>query len=537
VLSGAAVEVLRTNAPWSPNAPEFGAGDNSAANPMVAGYGLLWARITQKHGAVATWGVDPTFDPNYAGNDGARQPMLTAGYDTAAGKYGGPGARVRALGSSATERNNPFESFRVMTLFSDSIEAERNGLGVRKLTRALAPQTSEAPLFMHLTNVTPAGVRSAVDQIVATGGGFDMLIFSFGSGFNLESTDPIYWAEVEGSISYANAHGVEVGGYDLIALSRSGAGYDAIDPATGKSVGSTCFASGWNRGLLAQAERFMDHTGLSMLETDGPYGGYACGSTDHDHYGAEDSVQRQWENQVAFYARMRERGVFVHAPDDYIFAGGSNKDCGWYTEMQFSLPRWQHMAISHTEVYDHTWYQTPTQTWMFAPLVDYHSGGPAAALEPFSQTGKAWDMTLANYLGAGVGACYRGDRLYDTPAVQAMVTKWMSFWVKYRAILTQDIIHVKRPDMQSVDVLLHVSANVSDAVCALAMLYNPTLQVQSVTQLALPLYYSGEHEAVLLAQEEGTFGAVPVRRDYSIVVNATVPPAAVTYFVIKRKPL
>ena len=49
---------------------------------------------------------------------------------------------------------------------------------------------------------------------------------------------------------------------------------------------------------LLQAERFIDHTGLSMLETDGPYGGYACGSVEHDHYGAEDSVQRQWESQV-----------------------------------------------------------------------------------------------------------------------------------------------------------------------------------------------------------------------------------------------
>jgi hypothetical protein len=203
--------------------------------------------------------------------------------------------------------------------------------------------------------------------------------------------------------------------------------------------------------------------------------------------------------------------------------------------MQYSLPRWQHISISHTEVYDHTFYQTPTQTWMFAPLVDYHSGGPAAALEPFSQTGKAWEMTLANYLGAGVGACYRGDRLYDTPAVQSMVKKWMTFWVKYRAILTQDIIHVKRPDMQSVDVLLHVSANVSDGVCGLAMLYNPSSAPASVTQLALPLYYTGEANEVLIAREEGAFGAVSLRRDYSLVINATIPATGVTYFVIKRK--
>ena len=41
---------------------------------------------------------------------------------------------------------------------------------------------------------------------------------------------------------------------------------------------------------------------------------------------------------------------------------------------------------------------------MFSPLVDYHSGGAAAALEPFAATGNAWEFTLANYVGAGVGA-------------------------------------------------------------------------------------------------------------------------------------
>jgi hypothetical protein len=40
------------------------------------------------------------------------------------------------------------------------------------------------------------------------------------------------------------AHGVEIGGYDLIALSLTGKGFDAINPVTHQSAGSTCFASG-----------------------------------------------------------------------------------------------------------------------------------------------------------------------------------------------------------------------------------------------------------------------------------------------------
>jgi hypothetical protein len=114
-----------------------------------------------------------------------------------------------------------------------------------------------------------------------------------------------------------------------------------------------------------------------------------------------------------------------------------------------------------------------------------------------------------------------------------MVTKWMGFWSKYRSILTQDIVHVKRPDMQSVDTIMHVSANMTDPVAALAMLYNPTLTTKTATVI-LPLYYTGEEDTVVVVQEESVMGAVKLKRDYSIVVNATLKPHGVTYFVIRR---
>ena len=46
-------------------------------------------------------------------------------------------------------------------LFGDSTDRERSGLGRRKLVRLLAPQTSESPLFMHLTDASPKGVKAA----------------------------------------------------------------------------------------------------------------------------------------------------------------------------------------------------------------------------------------------------------------------------------------------------------------------------------------------------------------------------------------
>ena len=50
--------------------------------------------------------------------------------------------------------------------------------------------------------------------------GFEMLIYSFGSGFSMESTDPAYIASIRDVVSQARSLGIEVGGYDLIAWTR-----------------------------------------------------------------------------------------------------------------------------------------------------------------------------------------------------------------------------------------------------------------------------------------------------------------------------
>ena len=271
-----------------------------------------------------------------------------------------------------------------------------------------------------------------------------------------------------------------------------------------------------------------------MLETDGPYAGNPCASTSHSHVGAADSVDMQWRGQAEFYSLMRAHEVFVHAPDGYLYDGGANKECGGYEENQMSLPRWQWLSIAHQENYDDLWTETPTQAWMFAPLDDYHAGGAGAALEPFAQNAQAWNWTLGTFIGHGRGACYRGDHLFDTVEVQKMVAFWTQFWLKYRAILIQDIIHIRRPDMQSIDSVMHVTANRSASVCALAMYYNPSLFKQSIT-LKLPLYYTGETDAVLLEWNgAGAMRRMTLARDYSIVVNVTLGPREIGFSVAHR---
>ena len=115
-----------------------------------------------------------------------------------------------------------------------------------------------------------------------------------------------------------------------------------------------------------------------MLETDGPYGGQSCSSTDHAHHnGLEDSVYRQTQLQGTFFLRLREMGVYLNVPDTFFFQG-QNRIAMGYNEHQYSLPRWKQLTISRMGMYDDFYRYLPTQGWMFVPLSEYHRGGDAA---------------------------------------------------------------------------------------------------------------------------------------------------------------
>ena len=236
-------------------------------------------------------------------------------------------------------------SFRVHELVIGSSDAERSAMSRHRLLRLLAPHTQENPIFFHMINGTSIAFRAAIDQMAEVG--FEMLIYSFGSGFDMESNDERYIRSITSDIAYATAKGIEVGGYDLIALTRHvQASWMAIDPETGEPRDNVCFASGWYDYLLNRTLTFMDRTGLIMVETDGPYGGYSCAATDHAHHrNNDDSIYRQNLLQSNYFKVLRERSVYINQPDDYFYQGGSKTGMG-YNEEQYSLPRWMDISVS-----------------------------------------------------------------------------------------------------------------------------------------------------------------------------------------------
>ena len=119
---------------------------------------------------------------------------------------------------------------------------------------------------------------------------------------------------------------------------------------------------------------FINKTGISMLETDGPYGGQTCSSTNHTHHNNyNDSVFQQNRLQTQFYHELKHTNIFVNTPDNYFFQGGEKTGMG-YNELQYNLPRWEDLTISRQGMYDDTYYHIPTQGWMQVPLIQYHGG-------------------------------------------------------------------------------------------------------------------------------------------------------------------
>ena len=123
---------------------------------------------------------------------------------------------------------------------------------------------------------TSEGMRSVVDQMNEVG--FDMMIYSFGSGYQFETHNKTYLNQIKGDIAYAKNKGIEVGGYDLICLDRGHGGYGgnvgdqwATVLKDGSYGADACFASGWYDVIHNLTLTWIKDAGLSMVETDGPY--------------------------------------------------------------------------------------------------------------------------------------------------------------------------------------------------------------------------------------------------------------------------
>jgi hypothetical protein len=420
-----------------------------------------------------------------------------------------------------------FESIRAFELAHDSTERERKGLAQRRMYRTIAPWVTENPVLMHVRSARPDAVKLAIDQCAEVG--FEMVILTFGSGFDFESRDQKYQAQLKELADYGKAKGIVLGGYSLCSSRPAGTKADNTVGPTAFGV-APCLGAKWGREYLDQLKSFMENAGLGVLEHDGSYPGDTCAATNHPfHRGFEDSQWVQWKAITGLYKWCRANGVYLNIPDWYFLSGGTKTGMG-YREVNWSLPRAYQEVIERQNIFDGTWEKTPSMGWMFVPLTEYQGGGAAATIEPLKDHLPHYEQRLANLFGAGVIACYRGPRLYDTDETKAVVKRWVDFYKKHREVLNADLLHLRRADGRDLDYMLHV--NPAGKEKGLLMVYNPLEQEVSRT-LRIPLYYTGKTGTASVSERDGTARPFKLDRSYYIDLPVTVPARQVTWFAVE----
>ena len=249
VLDGVQVASLALNPGFSPVATSAYPGnaeDVPSGTPVFPGTGRLTALTSLQYGVHAQHSNDVV---TAGGDAGSTQPRLTVGDDAGlalalGGPSGAPFASVRLyllLHDEAGEQGVAVplypssETYWGCTLGPCAVPGsgtplegtftERRGLALRRFLLAVAPQVAEAPLQYHLAVSDSASVRAACDQMAAVG--WEMLVLSYGSGFDVESTDPAYLARVAADVAYCRGKGIEVGGYDVSRGEKGGGGQGA----------------------------------------------------------------------------------------------------------------------------------------------------------------------------------------------------------------------------------------------------------------------------------------------------------------------
>lgn len=484
-------------------------------------FGGMNAKSANEH--IVHWQSDPQYESQV--NYRRVTPCLLVVEPTV-----GPAQRV--------EPGARFESCRAFEVLFDSTERERRGLTVRRMYRTVAPWVTENPLMHHMLVANPDAVRGAIEQ--ASDVGFEMIIMSFGSGFDMDNTDPEYLAAWKEVADEAHARGIELGSYSLLSSRGAPAGNMIVSPAGQSPRHGQCpaLASQWGLDYFQRLRDFYETTGFDLLEHDGSYPG------DIDvtprpplQQGELDSQWVQWRIITDYYRWCRERGIYLNVPD-YYFLSGSNK-CGMgYREVNWSLPRAMQVIHTRQNIYDGTWEKTPSMGWMFVPLAQYHGGGAAATIEPLKEHLDHYELMIMSNLAMGVQACYRGPRLYDAPETREVVKRCVDWYKSHRAILESDMIHGRRADGRDIDWVLHVNPQLEEK--GMLAIFNPLDEPVERT-LSVDLYYTGLTERAALraapvsvdAAGDSSEVELTLDREYRAQIPVKVPAHGMAFYVIE----
>lgn len=412
-----------------------------------------------------------------------------------------------------------FRGMQVYEIFCQSRCFDHRMNEVQNMYRRVAPWVNEAPMYMHLISDNSAEIRRTADELSEIG--FDMIIQSFGSGINMESEDEGYIERVRSDYDYVHSKGMRIGGYTLaIIKDYKSVNHDCATNGDHSQI-SRCLCTAWSEGYWSRVLNFIKKTGTDFIEIDGPYHFYLCtgnkpGQTEHKHKGLSDSRYMQWlKSSVEIYARMRQLGLYINAPD-WQYLAGTNKNAAGYEEIAFSQPRTVQLLVTRIYGYKGTYHKIPSMGWGFLPIDEYHGGDKAASFEPLTDNLADYDWALAQAAASGIWPCVRGKKVYDSPQSKAVIKYWCDLIKHHRKLLNSNTVHVYPPKptgnlsiAEDIDVILQEDS--SGCAKLFLMVCNQTLEKRSKT-LVLPAFFTGltDLQRPPVAPKSGSFDDVVI---------------------------
>ena len=372
---------------------------------------------------------------------------------------------------------------------------EQRLIEVKEMYRRIAPWCTDNVSFFHLISNSPRTIRKVVDQCKEIG--IEMIIQSFGSGVNMESSNERYLERIKKAYDYGHSKGIRMGAYTLAYVKnyRPVKGDEALNH-DGSHI-CRCLATDWSKQYMKNVLRFIDRTGADAVEIDGPYGMLMCaGGKTHNHDDFTDSQYKQWKASVVdWYREIKKRGVYINAPD-WHFLNGTNRSGVGYEEIAFSERRSEQLVTSRIYYYKGTFSKNPSQGWGFLPLNVYHGGGKDAQFFPTAQNAFEFDWAMAQIVASGVWPTIRGKKAYDSEKGKEIFTKWTTLYKKYRRVLNGITVHFMPPRIDTADPSRTTCMDAimnqlpTGDVRGFVMFFNQT-DAERTEDITLPVYYTG----------------------------------------------
>ena len=166
--------------------------------------------------------------------------------------------------------------------------------------------------------------------------------------------------------------------------------------------------------------------------------------TDQDGNAITDAVMWQDKRNLQLCRELRERNVYINAPDWHYMAGASMGVMG-YVEAGFNVTPLEQLIYGRSMSYYGTFEKLPSMGWTLVPLSPYQ-GSSDSSFWPYNEKIMEYDFMVGMNMLSGVVGSYRGGNgLYQEGASQNVMETWGEFYNKYRDILGGDIIHIAPP--------------------------------------------------------------------------------------------